>query len=195
MRNSRHSKPRSRLGLRITPAFAVLIALPLSALAAQSLQPVSMQASGEWVSPTKDYGFALPASATVGWELQARLTSGRVSLGAGYQRSTVFQSDQADLTGTLSLGFVEPRVVVVVLGQRIAPYLAGRLGYGSLLIPQRPSVNESVITYGGGAGVLIALVPRLALDMGGQYFVTDFQSHGGNAGYWLVRLGAAVGLF
>ena len=195
MRNSRQSKPSSLPGRLISLAFAVLIVLPHTDLAAQSLQPVSMQASGEWVSPTKDYGFTLPASATVGWELQARLTAGRLSLGAGYQRSTVFKSDQAALTGTLSLGFIEPRVVVLVLGQRIAPYLAGRLGYGALLIPQRPSVNESVLTYGGGAGVLIALVPRLALDIGGQYFVTDFQSQGGNAGYWLVRMGAAVGLF
>lgn len=192
---SRYSMRGSIASRLMMPAIAVLIALPVAGLAAQSSQRVSLQASGEWISPTKDYGFSLPASSTVGWEVQARFTTGRFSLGAGYQRSTVFKSADADLTGTLSLGFVEPRIVVVVLGQRIAPYIAGRAGYGSLLIPQRPSAQETIWTYGGGAGVLIAVVPRVALDLGGQYFVTEFTSRGGNAGYWLARLGVAVGLF
>jgi len=193
--HQRHSIPKALPGALLVPAIAALIALPPPGLAAQSSQRVSLQASGEWISPTKDYGFSLPASSTLGWELQARFTAGRFSLGAGYQRSTVFKSADANLTGTLSVGFAEPRIVIAVLGQRFAPYLAGRVGYGSLLIPERPSVSENVFTYGGGAGFLIALVPRIALDLGGQYFVSDFQSRGGSAGYWLVRMGVAVGLF
>lgn len=161
----------------------------------QSRQPWSLQASGEWVFPTKDYGDVLQSGSTLGWELQARFTFGRISLGAGYQRSTVFKSDPADLTGTISVGFLEPRYVVAVLGERAAPYLAGRFGYGALLIRETPRVTETSFTYGAGAGVLIAVAPRFALDVGGQYFVADFGGSGGTAGYLLARLGVAVGLF
>ncbi len=132
---------------------------------------------------------------TLGWELQGRYTFGRISIGAGYQHSTVFKLAAADLTGTLSVGFLEPRVVVVVLAQRMAPYLAARIGYGALLIRGTPSSRQESFTYGGGAGVLIAVVPRVALDLGGQYFVANFGSGGGSAGYLLGRVGLAIGLF
>jgi hypothetical protein len=174
---------------------AAALAVPSAGAEAQSRQPVSLQASGEWVFPTKDYGAALQSGATLGWELQLRNTIGRFSLGAGYQRSTVFKSDAADLTGTLSIGFVEPRYVVAVLGEHVAPYLAARLGYGALLIRETPRVTKKSWTYGGGIGVMIAVAPRFALDLGGQYFVADFGGSGGTAGYFLARLGVAIGLF
>ena len=191
--------PHKRYAPRCAPVLSALVSVALilapDHLAAQSAQRVSLQASGEWISPTKDYGVTLPATSTLGREVQARFTAGPFSVGAGYQRSTVFKSDAADVTGTLSMGFLEPRIVVVVVAQRVAPYLAGRVGYGSLLIPERPSTHENVVSYGGGAGVLVAVVPRVAVDLGGQYFVTDFRTQGGSAGYWLARLGLAVGLF
>ena len=93
----------------------LIAGLALAALAvastpagAQSRQPWSLQGSGEWVFPTKDYGDVLESGAKLGYEVQLRYTFSRFSLGAGYQRSTVFKSDEADLTGTLSLGFVVP---------------------------------------------------------------------------------------
>jgi opacity protein-like surface antigen len=182
--------------------FRVIIGLAVAAVAgaplvaaAQSRQPWSLQASGEWAFPTKDYGDVLQSSSTLGWELQGRYTFSRFSLGVGYQRTTVFKSDQANLTGTLSLGFVEPRYVVAVLGERVAPYVAARLGYGALLIREEPRVTENSFTYGAGAGVMIALAPRISIDAGGQYFLADFGGSGGTAGYWLARLGLAVGLF
>jgi opacity protein-like surface antigen len=174
---------------------AAALAVPAAEAVAQSRQPVSLQASGEWVFPTKNYDPALQTGATLGWELQLRYTVGRFSIGAGYQRSVVFKSDAAALTGTLSLGFVEPRYVIAVLGERFAPYLAARLGYGALLIRETPRVTEKSFTYGGGAGVMIAVAPRFALDLGGQYFVADFSGGGGTAGYFLARLGVAIGLF
>lgn len=173
---------------------AALAVTPLGA-AAQSRQPWSVQASGEWVFPTKDYGDVLQSGTTLGWELQGRYTFGRFSLGAGYQRSTIFKSDEADLTGTLSLGFVEPRYVVAILGERAAPYVAARLGYGALLIRETPRVTENSFTYGAGAGVMLAVTPRVTIDVGGQYFLADFGGSGGTAGYFLARLGVAVGLF
>lgn len=162
---------------------------------AQSRQPWSVQLSGEWVFPTKRYGDVLQHGSTPGWELQGRYTFGRFSVGAGYQRSVIFKSDAADLTGTISAAFLEPRYVVAVVGDRLAPYVAGRLGYGSLLIRESPHITETSLTYGGGAGVLIALVPRVALDMGGQYFIADFGGGDGTAGYVLARLGVSIGLF
>jgi len=184
----RHS--RSIAGLAVA-AFAVASV----EAAAQSRQPFSLQASGGWVFPTKDYGDVLQSGSTPGWELQGRYTFGRFSLGVGYQRSTVFKSDAADLTGTISVGFVEPRYVLTVLGERVAPYVAGRLGYGALLIRETPRVTTTSFTYGAGAGVMIAVAQRIAIDAGGQYFVADFGGSGGTAGYFLARLGAAVGLF
>lgn len=171
------------------------IAVTFAEASAQSRQPWSFQASGEGVFPTKDYGDALPSGSTPGWELQGRYTFGRFSLGAGYQRSTVFKSDVAALTGTISVGFVEPRYVVTVLGERVATYVAARLGGGALLIRETPRVTENSFTYGAGAGALIAVAPRFAVDVAGQYFVADFGGGGGTAGYFLARVGVAVGLF
>jgi hypothetical protein len=37
--------------------------------------------------------------------------------------------------------------------------------------------------------------PRVTIDVGGQYFLADFGGSGGTAGYFLARLGVAVGLF
>ena len=172
---------------------AALVVVPVAV--AQSRQPWSLQASGEWAFPTKDYGDVLTSGSTLGWELQVRHTFSRFSLGAGYQRTTVFKSDVADLTGTLSLGFVEPRYVVAVLGERAAPYVAARVGYGALLIRETPRVTENSFTYGAGLGVMVALAPRISIDVGGQYFLADFGGSGGTAGYWLARLGLAAGLF
>jgi hypothetical protein len=179
----------------------VLIALLLWAapLTAQSRELVSIQVSGELVFPTENYG-VLEKSVTLGWEAQARLTFGRFSVGAGYQRSTVFKSNASagDITATLSVGFVEPRYVVGVFGNLAAPYVAARLGYGSLLIRSPNDLvrsTENSFIYGGGAGVIFQVAQRVGIDVGAQYFVADFTGNQGSAGYFLTRLGVSVGLF
>jgi predicted porin len=176
-------------------AMAALASLPARS-AAQSRQPFSLQGSGAIVFPTEDYGEGLESGAKLGWEVQARYTFGRFSIGAGYQRSTVFKADEAiaDLTGTISVGFLEPRYVLGVWGERAAPYVAARLGYGGLLIRGDTQVTEESVTYGGGLGLLYALAPSVSLDVGAQYFQADFAGSG-SAGYFLARLGASVGLF
>ncbi len=176
--------------------FLLLLAVPL---AAQSRELVSVQVSGELVFPTEDYG-VLEKSVTLGWEAQARLTFGRFSVGAGYQRSTVFKSDASvgDITATLSVGFVEPRYVLGVFGNVAAPYVAARLGYGGLLIRSPSDLvrsTENSFIYGGGAGVIFQLAQRVGIDLGAQYFVADFTGNQGSAGYFLTRLGVSVGLF
>ena len=49
----------------------------------------------------------------------------------------------------------------------------------------------------GGGGVLVRLGSRVALDLGSQYFTTQYDIVGGasrTAGYVLARLGLSVGL-
>lgn len=138
--------------------------------AAQSRLPWSLQASDEWVFPTKNYGDLLQSAST-------------------------FKSDAANLTGTSSAGFLEPRYVVAVLAEQVGPCPAGRIGYGTLLIGKIPPVTENSFTCGAGAGILIALTPRLSIDAGSQYFAADFGRSGDTAGYFLARLGVAIGLF
>lgn len=183
--------------------YGALLALALLLLSgplhAQSRELVSVQVSGELVFPTEDYG-VLEKSVTLGWEAQARFTFGRFSVGAGYQRSTVFKSDESvgDITATLSVGFVEPRYVLGVFGNVAAPYVAARLGYGGLLIRSPDDLvrsTENSFIYGGGLGVIFQVAARVGIDVGAQYFVADFTGNQGSAGYFLTRLGVSVGLF
>ena len=192
---------KSKAGRRVSGCVGVLIALMLGGvpLAAQSRQLVSVQVSGELVFPTEDYG-VLDKGTTLGWEAQARFTFGRFSVGAGYQRSEVFQSDAAigDITATLSVGFVEPRYVLGVFGNVAAPYVAARLGYGGLLVRSTDDLVRSTdnsFIYGGGLGVIFQVASRVGIDVGAQYFVADFTGGQGSAGYFLTRLGLSVGLF
>ena len=175
------------------------LALMSAPLAAQSRELVSLQVSGEVVFPTEDYG-VLEKSATLGWEAQTRFTFGRFSVGAGYQRSTVFKSDASvgDITATLSVGFVEPRYVLGVFGNVAAPYVAARIGYGGLLVRSPSDLVRSTdnsFIYGGGLGVIFQVASRVGIDVGAQYFVADFTGGQGSAGYFLTRLGVSVGLF
>ncbi len=173
------------------------LALATTTLAAQSRQPWSIQASGALVFPEDDYP-GLESGTKLGWEAQLRYTFGRFSVGAGYQRSRVFQSDESvgDITATLSLGFVEPRYVLGVIQQVAAPYVAGRVGYGALLVRDPEDIFRSTtnsFTYGGGVGVLFRVASGVSVDLGGQYFRADFDQ--GSTGYLLARLGVSIGLF
>jgi predicted porin len=182
---------------RLAVLTALLLLPGAHSAQAQSRQLVSLQASGAMVFPEDDYP-GLESGTRLGWEAQLRFTFGRFSIGGGYQRSRVFQSaeDVGDITATLSLGFIEPRYVLGVLGNVGAPYLAARLGYGGLLIRAPDDVVRSTtesVTYGGGAGMLFRVASGVSADLGAQYFRADFDQ--GSSGYFMLRLGASVGLF
>lgn len=169
----------------------------VASASAQSRQVISLQASGAMVFPEDDYP-GLESGSRLGWEVQVRYTPGRFSVGGGYQRSTVFRSsaEAGDITAALSLAFVEPRYVLGVIGNVGAPYLAARLGYGSLIISDPANVFDSStesFTYGGGAGMLFRVASGVSADLGAQYFRADFDQ--GSSGYFMLRLGASVGLF
>jgi opacity protein-like surface antigen len=154
---------------------------------AQSLQRLSLQGSGAALFPTtEDPNFE--SETRLGYELQARYTFSRFSIGAGYQRSTVFSSP--DLNLALSLGFVEPRYVVAA-GSTLAFYLAGRLGAGKLVCSEACQAQETNLSYGGGGGVLIKLSRRASGDLGAQYFQVSGDL---SSGYAMLRAGLSIGL-
>ncbi len=157
--------------------------------AAQSLQKLSVQGSGAVLfATTKDPSFE--SRTRLGYEGQLRYTFSRFSLGAGYQRSTVFAFPNNPLKLDLSLGFIEPRVVVTA-GHAVALYAAGRVGVGKLVCGSQCASNKTDFTYGGGGGLLFRLSPRLSADLGGQFFQVSGSL---SQGFAMVRLGLGVGL-
>lgn len=166
---------------------SLLLAGLSGSAASQSLQRFSLQGSGAALFPTtEDPNFE--SETRLGYEVQARYTLSRFSIGAGYQRSTVFSSPELNLS--LSLGFVEPRYVVAA-GSTFALYLAGRLGAGKLVCSEACQAQDTNLSYGGGGGVLIKLSRRASGDLGAQYFQVSGDL---SSGYAMLRAGLSVGL-
>jgi hypothetical protein len=157
--------------------------------AAQSLQTLAVQASGAVLFATaKDPSFE--SRTRLGYEGQLRYTFSRFSLGVGYQRSTVFAFPNNPLKLDLSLGFIEPRLVLTA-GPTVALYGAGRVGIGKLVCGSQCAANRTDFTYGGGGGLLFRLSRRLSADLGTQLFhVTGSLSQS----FAMARLGLSFGL-
>jgi len=159
------------------------------ALEAQSAQPFSIQTSGALVFPSKSQA-SFESDTRFGFDVQARYTHSRWSVGVGYQRSTVFRSSAIDVKAALSLFFIEPRLVVAA-NRQVGAYLAGRAGIGKLVCTPARCGEPSYASFGGGGGLLVRLTRALAMDVGAQFFtVTDDA----NTGYFLARLGLSLGL-
>lgn len=179
------SRVRSRDVVLVLSALAVVT----GALEAQSTQPFSIQTSGALVFPSKSQA-PFESDTRFGFDVQARYTHSRWSVGLGYQRSTVFRSSAIDVNAALSLFFVEPRYVVAA-NRQVGAYLAGRAGIGKLVCTPDRCGGPSYASFGGGGGLLVRLTRTLALDVGAQFFtVTDDA----NTGYFLARLGLGLGL-
>jgi len=156
--------------------------------AAQSSQRFSLQGSGAVIFATRKDPAGFESKTRLGWEAQARYTFSRFSLGAGYQRSTVFTSPGLNLT--LSLGFIEPRLVLAA-GGNLAFYVAGRAGLGKLVCSETCNAPSTNKVYGGGAGLLLKLSRRVSGDLGGQYFQMSGDL---SSGYAMARAGLSLGL-
>ncbi len=179
----------SRSYRRLVVMTALAVAGLSGAAQSQSVQRLSLQGSGAALFATKnDPDF--DSKTGLGYEVQARYTFSRFSLGAGYQRSTVFSSPTLDLTLALSLGFIEPRYVVAA-GSTVAVYLAGRLGAGKLVCSEQCQAQETNLSYGGGGGLLFKLSRRLSADLGAQYFQVSGDL---STGYAMLRAGLGIGL-
>lgn len=174
--------------IRRLAALSTLCLLALGGTAqAQSVQRFSIQGSGAALFPSQDDP-NFESETRLGFEVQARYTFSRFSLGVGYQRSTVFSSP--DLSLALSLGFIEPRYVVAA-GSTVAVYLAGRLGAGKLECSEECAAQDTNLSYGGGGGLLFKLSQRVSADLGAQYF----QVRGDlSSGYAMIRAGLGIGL-
>jgi hypothetical protein len=177
---------------------ALLLAGLTSAVRAQSQQKWSVQGSGALVFPTAEES-DFENSTRVGWEIQARYTFSRFSLGGGFQRSTVynFSADGVDFSAGVGVWFLEPRYVVLA-GSRLAGYLAGRLGMSTLYCnPDDCPEQGAHFAVGAGGGVLIRLGDRVSVDLGSQYFSTSYEVSSGatrTSGFILARLGLSIGI-
>ena len=172
---------------RIGFGLLLLAWLGRSRAAAQSLQRFSLQGSGAVLFATRnDPDFE--SKTRLGFEAQARYTFSRFSIGAGYQRSEVFSSPQLNLT--ISLGVIEPRLVVAATNTR-ALSLAGRAGLGKLVCSEACNATKTNKVYGGGTGVLVKLGRRVSGDLGAQFFQMSGDL---SSGYAMARVGLSVGL-
>ena len=77
---------------------------------------------------------------------------------------------------TLSGPFIEPRYVIDVGRNNMAPYLAGRLAFlKQKLDIEGIEASASGTQINGGGGILMRLSPRVNLDLGATYGVIDFD--------------------
>ena len=181
-------------------AAVTLLAAAASTAGAQSRQRFSIQGSGAVVRSTDDELEDLNNETRLGVEGQLRYTLSRLSVGVGWQYNTVFVIDAPETDERIEVvlqgAFVEPRFVLTAFGP-VAPYLAGRVGYGELVADYEAGDElvrafEKETMYGGGGGLLIKLTNRLSLDVGAQYFVLHSDR---SEGFVMGRLGASLGLF
>lgn len=165
----------------------------------------------------------------VGFEAQYRLTPGRWSIGVGFQYTShdvdasAFDDipDLRDLDFSLWGGFIEPRYVIDIGSDQMAPYVSGRLsilresgsvdvpfddGFGNVILVEFSAYANGLLANAGG-GLLFALSPRVNLDVGltvgfgrfgegtlevqGQEVATFDGTSGGNV---VFRAGVSVGL-
>jgi len=149
---------------------AVLLAFSFSFTdaAAQTAQAWSIQGSGLSVRLTgvdnEELGFGS------GGEFQVRYTPGAFSFGVGVQ-STQHELTLAGTSTTVLFRFngffFEPRYVIALGSDRVAPYLSARfmsIGATAQVLGDERETQGSAIS--GGGGLLIRLASRVNLDLG-----------------------------
>jgi len=177
--------------------------------AAQVQNPFSVQASALFEQVYGDaaqwrLNESLPAG--YGVEGQVRYTPSALSLGGGVQWTTHNWTDGGEDSKLSLLGaFLEPRYVLPAT-DRIGPYLSARLALTKLKLKV---AGEEVgtatgTTINGGGGILVALAPRMALDIGATFGYTNFgdlENNGtptglktGSGTNLIARVGLAIGL-
>jgi len=190
---------------------------------AQSAQKWSLQASlfsSTLIGDNPIYHNVEPGA---GFEVQARWNPSLFSLGAGFQWTTHKQNllDSEpnvidDPNTTLNGFFVEPRYVVLVGSNTIAPYFSGRVSFLRQTTTAQFRTNDGTATLNAtaeginlnaGGGLMFRLGSRLNLDVGATYgyssfgdFVVEVEGQeldrtGSSTGQNLaVRLGLVLGL-
>ena len=161
-----------------TLAATLLGTLLLSAnspAAAQSAQRWSLQGSALHVMLSGEAYEGLGSG--LGFEGQVRFTPSLISVGIGYQRS-VHEGEWLDGTMqdvVLAGIFVEPRYVIDIGRDNLAPYLAGRLALLSQSLDfQGITADASGTQVNLGGGLMFRLSPRMNLDVGVTYGAIGF---------------------
>lgn len=163
----------ARLGL----AVAILGSLTLSSgAAAQSAQPWSLQ--GSVLAAGQDINGGLVSG--VGFEGQLRYSRGVWSLGLGYQTSKHTAGDESI---KISGFFLEPRYAIDIGSSRIAPYIAGRVGFlkqsSELHDPDNPTselftTESNGSAFGAGGGLIIRATSNINIDLGAAFVSQSF---------------------
>jgi hypothetical protein len=151
-----------------------LLALPLLAAAAvaQSNQRVSLQGSALFARLDGKAYTGLAGGS--GAELQVRFTPGALSVGAGAQRTSHSLAGGASDV-VLGGAFVEPRYVVVIGSDRIAPYVSSRLSFLRQRIDNgQEQGSSSGLTANLGGGLLVRVTRRFNFEAGATFGYTRF---------------------
>jgi opacity protein-like surface antigen len=117
-----------------------------------------------------------------GFDGGVALGIGAFSLGTGYQR-TFHGRSGARATAVYEGVFVEPRVSLLLGYGAFTPYVAGRLVRVGRLFDRNDSDDTRSpdgVQFGGGAGLLVDVSPRLSVDLGAMY--TGLRLDDGDAG-------------
>ena len=204
---------------------AVIVAAGFAAqpAVAQSAQKWSLQASLFSSTLFGDNPIFKNVDPGAGFEVQVRWTPSLFSLGAGFQWTTHKQNllDSQpnvinDPNTTLNGFFLEPRYVILVGSNTVAPYVSGRVSFLRQTTTAEFRTTDGTVTlnasadginFNGGGGLLFRLGGRVNLDVGATYgyssfgdFVTEvdskpFAREGSSTGQNLaVRMGLALGL-
>ncbi|HKS05591.1 MAG TPA: outer membrane beta-barrel protein [Gemmatimonadaceae bacterium] len=153
-----------------TGVFMVAVAFTARA---QSAQPYSIQAS--FLAASQKIGDRLVSGP--GFEGQLRYTPASLwSVGVGFQYSShTSGGDEIRIMG----GFIEPRYAFDIGSDRVAPYIAGRIALlrQVLTLDEQPLLEFSSggTAFGGGAGMLIRLSPKVNIDLGAAFVSQGFR--------------------
>ena len=221
--------------IRQIPTAALLLGCAVFTLPAQSRQRLSLQLSGLYAKPFGGDYETFKVGSGMGAEAQLRYTPGAFSVGAGFQFTShgapnyalgLDDGSRVDVTGVgvqLFGAFIEPRIVILVGSERIAPYLSGRVSllryantanWASRSQPYAGTMSSNTmgLTANGGGGMLIRLTPRVNMDLGATYGYSSFgkytirvteqsgvsaqqnSSNGGSGSNLVMRVGLAVGI-
>jgi hypothetical protein len=125
-----------------------------------------------------------------GFDAATYLGVSAFALGAGYQRTV--HTGGAGRSGVYEGLFVEPRLALPLGDVPFTPYVAGRLVRLTPLGGDDDGPRG--VQLGGGAGVLVALAPRVRLDLGGSYARVRLDDDRASSNAAQARVGIVVGL-
>ena len=180
--------PRARLSLPLLLLAA--LALPAGAQGRRTAPTVSLEVGGVYAAYRGgDFGVLNDGP---GFDAQANLGVGLLSVGGGYVRTThdVAGSDE---DATMSGVFVEPRLAQPLAYGNVTPYLLGRVARMESPIDGRDATGTA---FGGGLGLLLWVAPGVQVNGSAAYSATRLTADAGGrtTGNGLtLRLGLSLG--